>query len=340
MEQNLQIRKNLVKDSLILENIIKDKDKENRHIPVVKMLENTAEKILGFNPTITECRLPIFAPVAKLSENSNVVQEFKKKKGIRTIDTSWGKAYIRGRVILTQTHRDLLDCILLASKHASYSDIDGSVQLFFSARDALRIYGKTENNGQWLIELMEEIRDTVIKLKKNRLQIDFNIIRRIVYFNDETSFYIEFDPTYVTFYQTEMIIQYKAVMPIVLQINNGILKAIVRFLISHKEIKISLSKILEGIGYKIEDSAQKKYTRLLAHIEENKELLSKLGISFNKVNKYFSYKQIDNIFISNPILSRDRSIISIKLLAEKTRQKNKQNASLKQPSLFDFEGEL
>lgn len=337
----MPITENLIVDSLILENAIQDTGDQAKQIPVLKSLKETAEKISALNPTITECRIPIFNPISKALETSDIVQEFKKNKGIRTINTSWGKAFVRGRVVLTQTHRDLLDCILLSADNASYSRIDGSMQVIFSARKALKIYNQKGANTLWLVSMMEQIRDTVIKLKKGRVQVDFNILRRIVYSEEQDSFYIEFDPTYMAFYQTEMVVCYKSIMPLIIDLKNGLIKAIIRFLVSHKQIIISLENLLMAIGCIVGEDQDRKLRRIIADITSHSNLLDEIGIVFDKKAKTFSYTQQKDIFISKPILSKERSTLSLEALSQKRKQSKSVNVDTKdtvQPTLFDISG--
>jgi len=62
--------------------------------------------------TVNELRTGIFAPIDKISANSKTYKDFISNNRKRTIETSWGKTIIKGN-ILTQTHRDLLDCIIV-----------------------------------------------------------------------------------------------------------------------------------------------------------------------------------------------------------------------------------
>ena len=124
-------------------------------------LFNVVEKIESSTATITELRIPIFAPVQKLSGNSVTAREFKNNGGIRIIETSWGKVEIRGRKLLTQVHRDLLDCIYThASKVLPLPTEE--VVLIFSQTKILKEYSRNsksvhwENQTKWLKEKIKE----------------------------------------------------------------------------------------------------------------------------------------------------------------------------------------
>lgn len=332
----MDIKENLVMDSVILLGKNKENVSENiqdSQAPMVRIIKETAKKISNLNFTITECRIPIFAPLSKANTTSDIAQKFSKNKGIRDIETQWGRVFIRGRVLLTQIHRDILDCILLSAKKVSYSNIDGSIQVVFSARSVLRYCDKKGANINWLISMIEQIRDTTIKIKKDRIHFDFNILRRIVYSEELNSFYLEFDPTYIAFYQTEMTICHKNIIPILLRLESAVLKSMIRFLISHTNINISLENILVAIDYQIQQGQERKLQRIKQEILGHIGLLEEIGISYNKKTRIFAYKQ-KQIFISQPILSKDESWSNFKFLSKRT--KTSRTETQDQPTLFNY----
>lgn len=342
-------------DEVILENAIKDIEyspNQKARIPSVSHLSAVARDIVELAPTVTECRIPIFVPLARVSETSEIFLAFKKGRGIREISTSWGKAFVRGRVLLTQTHRDLLDTVLVSAKKITYSKVDGSIQVYFCGRDVLRFYGGNQGNTNWLTTMLEQIRDTVVKYqakdkeRKNRnMSFDFNILRRVVYSKQEDMFYIEFDPSYVAFYQTEIIVCYKKVLPQILACDNGLLKSIVRFFVSHKQIVISLDNLLHSIGYILDKETQsKKYYRLRKMIQENADKLSSVGIFYDSENEKFFYEEHSDVYSIMPILKDDEKSITFQSLSKvsdlidkwnKCAFKSKVAKGDKSPTLFD-----
>jgi len=86
--------------------------------------------------------------VQKLSGNSVTAREFKKNGGIRTVETSWGKVEIRGRKLLTQVHRDLLDCIYTHATKVLPLPTD-EVVIVFSQTKILKEYSGETKSKSW-----------------------------------------------------------------------------------------------------------------------------------------------------------------------------------------------
>ena len=108
--------------------------------------------IRKFEKTLTtanELRTGIFAPIDKISANSKTYKDFIANNRKRTIETSWGKTIVKGN-ILTQTHRDLLDCIIADAKEVKELE-GGAIAVYFSTTEILKSYsGKTNTNTKWL----------------------------------------------------------------------------------------------------------------------------------------------------------------------------------------------
>lgn len=333
-KKSISIEENNEIDETIIKNAIKDIEyspSKFARIPSVSHLPEVAKKIHSLAPTMTECRIPIFVPLTKVSETSDIYLDFKKNKGVRKLDTPWGKAFVRGRVLLTQTHRDILDSAIICAEKISYSQIDGSIQVYFYANKALEYYSdkKGSRNTEWLVTMLEQIRDTVIKYQsksdngRRNISFDFNIIRRIVFSESNGMFFLEFDPSYVAFYQTEMSVCYKSIMPEILSCESGIVKSMIRFFVTHKEITIGLDKLLESIGCPLDlEKQSRKYYRVINSIEESRELLEDLGITYNKKEKIFTFKRQDNVFIQGSSLQSPNKEITIKALSKSTQEKN------------------
>ena len=333
-KKSISIEENNEIDETIIKNAIKDIEyspSKFARIPSVSHLPEVAKKIHSLAPTMTECRIPIFVPLTKVSETSDIYLDFKKNKGVRKLDTPWGKAFVRGRVLLTQTHRDILDSAIICAEKIGYSQIDGSIQVYFYANKALEYYSdkKGSRNTEWLVTMLEQIRDTVIKYQSKSengrriISFVFNIIRRIVFSESNGMFFLEFDPSYVAFYQTEMSVCYKSIMPEILSCESGIVKSMIRFFVTHKEITIGLDKLLESVGCPLDlETQSRKYYRVINSIEESRELLEGLGITYNKKERIFTFKRQDNVFIQGSSLQSPNKEIAIKALSKSTQEKN------------------
>lgn len=247
--------------------------------------------------TVSELRVPIFSPIEKVSHNSTIAKKFARNKNIRTVSTSWGESTTRGRVLLGQQHRDILDCIYLNASAFEYTS-HGSMRIFFSRRKVLIAYAGNEsgkNNQAWLKTKLEEIRDTAIAFKnKKGDSYDFNIIKHLDYNTERLMYCIELDERYVKFYSQDLSVNYQKLLPDILSIKNSIIKTIVRFLLSHTKIKITLEQTLNTIGYPIAELSDVNRRAFIRELKKNTELLSNVfSIDFDGM--FFEYSQIEQI---------------------------------------------
>jgi len=257
-------------------------------------LFNVVEKIESSTATITELRIPIFSPVQKLSGNSVTAREFKKNGGIRIIETSWGKVEIRGRKLLTQVHRDLLDCIYThASKVLPLPTEE--VVLVFSQTKILKEYSRDsksdhwENQTKWLKEKIKEIRDiTVNYVDTKGNSFDFNLISHLDYLEEHKAYSITLDNRYLKFYERELSINYKKELNKLLQVDSALIKAIIRWFFTHKkESRFKLMTVLEALGFPIDSpkSLQVCKREIKGRVGE----LQSFGIDYNPSDEMFYY---------------------------------------------------
>ena len=262
---------------------------------IVAKMENT-------NATVAELRTPIFAPVDKISHNSILAKNFKRNKGVRGISTAWGEIVTRGRVLLGQQHRDLLDCIYINA--SQYQETDhGSMRIYFNQRKVLGNYSKSgHNNHAWLRIKLEEIRDTAIQYKTLKGGAsDFNIIKHLDYAEDGNMFCIELDERYVKFYSQDLSVGYQKLLPSILQIKNSVIKSIVRFLLSHVHIKIGLDKTLDAVGYPLFEISETKQRVFYKELREAKSFLKEsFNIDYDDTFKIFEYSKHEDVCFEWP----------------------------------------
>lgn len=275
-------------------------------------LFNVVEKIEKSTTSITELRVPIFAPVQKLSGNSVTAQEFKKNGGIRTIETSWGKVEIRGRKLLTQVHRDLLDCIYTHASHIK-PQANGEVIVLFSQTKILKEYSGNEKSKsiekqtKWLREKIKEIRDITVNYVNGKGDsFDFNLISHLDYMDEYKSYSITLDNRYLKFYERELSINYKKELPQLLKVESALIKAILRWFFTHKdESKYKLLTVLEALGFPVDSPKTLQVAK--RDIKSRIEELQTFGIDYNPKDEIFYYRGNPNVgFI--PSLFRNTSI--------------------------------
>lgn len=264
-------------------------------------LFDVVSKIEQSTASVTELRVPIFAPVQKLSGNSTTAQAFKKSGGIRVIQTSWGKVEIRGRKLLTQVHRDLLDCIYTHASNVQHKE-DGDVAMLFSQGKILREYSRDksesfETNTKWLKEKIEEIRDVTVKFEDgSKRSADFNLIKYLDYDDEASSYCITLDRRYLRFYEQELSIGYKRELPKLLKVDSALIRALIRWFFTHKdESKYKLITVLEALGFPVESPKSLQVAK--REIKNRIEELLTFGIEYDPETSdgMFYYRGNENV---------------------------------------------
>jgi hypothetical protein len=290
-------------------------------------LFNVVEKIENSTATITELRIPIFSPVQKLSGNSVTAREFKKNGGIRTIETSWGKVEIRGRKLLTQVHRDLLDCIYThASKVLPLPTEE--VVLVFSQTKILKEYSRDsksdhwENQTKWLKEKIKEIRDiTVNYVDTKGNSFDFNLISHLDYLEEHKAYSITLDNRYLKFYERELSINYKKELNKLLKVDSALIKAIIRWFFTHKkESRFKLMTVLEALGFPIDSpkSLQVCKREIKGRVGE----LHSFGIDYNPKEEMFYYMGNTSVGFIPSLFKQNSQLIEVETPLEKKSLKS------------------
>ena len=241
-----------------------------------------------FEKTITtanELRTGIFAPIDKISANSKTYKDFIENNRKRTIETSWGKTIVKGN-ILTQTHRDLLDCIIAGAKEIKELE-GGAIAVYFSTTDVLKSYsGKTNTNTKWLKDKLDEIQNSSIEFKQNNSKdyYSFSIIDSHAFSTKHSSFGLVLTPAYRKFFEEQLTINYKKELPKLLKVKSALLRSIIRFFWSHSVgSNMDIITLLKTVGFPIESVRMKQ--KAIKEIKDNIELLQDYGIIFEPKSK-------------------------------------------------------
>lgn len=251
-----------------------------------------------FEKTITtasELRTGIFAPIDKISANSKTYKDFIANNRKRSIETSWGKTIIKGN-ILTQTHRDLLDCIITGAKEVRELE-GGAIAVYFSTTDILKSYsGKINTNTRWLKDKLDEIQNSSIEFKQKDSSdyYSFSIIDSHAYSNKHSSFGLVLTPAYRKFFEEQLTVNYKKELPKLLQVKNALLRSIIRFFWSHSvSSNMDIENLLKTVGFPLESIRMKQ--KAIKEIKDNIDLLAEYGIIFEpKSNLIYRKSSFDN----------------------------------------------
>ncbi|QSZ43147.1 hypothetical protein GJV85_13305 (plasmid) [Sulfurimonas aquatica] len=244
--------------------------------------------IRKFEKTLTtanELRTGIFAPIDKISANSKTYKDFLANSRKRTIETSWGKTIIKGN-ILTQTHRDLLDCIITDAKEVKELE-GGAIAVYFSTTEILKSYsGKSNTNTKWLKDKLDEIQNSSIEFKQNNTDdyYSFSIIDSHAFSTKHNSFGLVFTPAYRNFFEEQLTINYKKELPKLLKVKSALLKSIIRFFWTHSvSSSMDILILLKTVGFPLESVRMKQ--KAVKEIKDNVLLLEEYGIVFEPKSK-------------------------------------------------------
>lgn len=242
-----------------------------------------------------ELRLPIFAPIKRVSPSSTIYKEFVVNKRSRKVQTQWGEVQIKGS-LLTQVHKDLLDLIVFCAKEKRMTE-DNRLLLSFTTADVLKFYGDKGFSYKWFKAMFDEIMLTVINLKTNDSKgYAFHIISAMQYDDKKEFIGILLSKEYLEFYKNTFALDYDKEILNIVNMENSVIKTAIRFFLSHNTLNISFDNLLLAIGIKT-DKSSRYYRMLRQEFNASKELLLNFGIKFK--DNAFSYKGNDNVKFIN-----------------------------------------
>jgi hypothetical protein len=196
--------------------------------------------------TTTEAKLNLFAPVDKIYDHS--------KYQIYTVvyEDSRNKVSVSG-TRLTQIHRDILDIALFHGSYRIEDEIEQTIPVrTFSLYEIQKhLQYKNRYNNKWLIEKLQELKRATIVIydKEMKEEIEFNIIRVAKRSDKIQEFILVFEELYFQFFEKQVSIDYKELLPDILSLKHPQTKAVVRYLLSHTAgHQINIDKALQKVG--------------------------------------------------------------------------------------------
>jgi len=156
---------------------------------------------------------------------------------------------------LNQIHRDILDIVLyFGDKEFDGKLKDNSFVRTISLYKIKEFLGYTSsNNIKWIENKLDEMQQTLIEVldKEDELQRKwkFQIISTAQHSKKLNSYAVVIHPLYYEFFKENISMDYSYYLHKILNLRNGVTKAAVRFLLTHKEkININIDNLLKKIG--------------------------------------------------------------------------------------------
>lgn len=249
-------------------------------------------KFKNTHVSVSELRTALFLPNNKVSGNSKPLDG----QEVRTVQTSWGKMSVEGA--LTQKHKDILDVIFLLTPKEDIRVLpSGEIVIVFSANNVLSYYSAgTTRNTKWLEEMLTDCMRCIVVLQDNQGEKwKFQVASGVGYNPTDGQFQLVFHRNYVTFFQGTTTINYLTVVDKIIKIQDPIVKAIIRFFLTHSHsISLPLSQfdknedsktsLLETIGFRCDSlrSVQRARKTILDHESLLKEFSIEIKLSKEK----------------------------------------------------------
>jgi len=231
--------------------------------------------------TANELKMNIFAPVAK--KKVEIVE-----KDILYEDERF-KVMLTGYK-LNQIHRDILDIILHYGDTNIENQInDGIPVRTFSLYEIQKhLYNDNEEskkhfkNANWIREKFSELKNVSLCIVDNEGEnMEFSIVRVIKHSEKLQTYVLVMEELYLLYFENEISVGYKKLLPDILNLKHAQTKALVRYLLSHTSgHQINIDKALRKIGLKGEKRNLEYYRKLV--LEELVEVGKKFNIELIK----------------------------------------------------------
>lgn len=227
--------------------------------------------------TTKEAKLNIFAPLDKLNPENHQMETV-------VYEDDKCRVVVSG-IRLTQLHRDILDIALFHGDYRLEEEVEENipVRTFSLYQIQEHLQYKHKENQTWLKEKFQELKRAtiLIEYKEDQEDIEFNIIRVAKRSHKLSEYVLVFEELYMAFFEKEIGIDYKELLPDILSLKHGQTKAVVRYMLSHQAgHQINIDKLLRKLGVQGEQKNLDYHRRLV--LEELEQVGDKFNIKLIK----------------------------------------------------------
>ena len=266
------------------------------------------------NPTapVIESRVPVFAPILRVSHNS------PSRTG--RYETPWGWVELQGPV-LTQEHRAILDMAMAMAVKKQIFRETGGMAVWFDAWEVKKALGGYAGGSghKRFIERIRDMRRAELRVHSNRTgnTRESGILDSHTYDENhpdnpertgiKTSwrghclYEIRLSPNFMQFFKEDLRVHYDPLVPEIVSIPDGTIRAIILFFLTHEEeCRYSIKKVMEIIGAIEEGMTKGTISKIMAKPEKFKTELGNFGIYVE--GEMLRYKRHPKVFFTNPPL--------------------------------------
>ncbi len=221
--------------------------------------------------TAMQSRCAIFAPIRR--PNADWAKT--------VVETPWGRATIEG-VQLTQIHRDILDAIF--TFYDLHMRADGScVVIIPSLYQLQRRLGITATNHAWIRERLTDLTTVLLTVEVggSPWAVQSHVVRKHAWHRDGCAYAVVFESDYMSFFARDVTVRRTPELTqSVLDLDDGVVQAMVRYVTSHTEVPHTLDEVLRFLGV---GEHERVFRRARARVLGQAELLQeRFGINIVK----------------------------------------------------------
>ncbi len=261
------------------------------------MMKKTGNQLM--TAPVLASRCPVFAP------------SIRQGRTDWSVKTPWGSASVEGNI--TQTHRNILDAIFAFAIDTKEMHT-GAIEVLV---DPYVIATKTHSSRdyKWLADkmsqsILRDMKDAMVCVEDERgLRHIGGIVsewreanRRVpmpggALSGDRPLLAITISAAWMRLYRSTLTVSYPDLIPAISKLNRGVLQALVRFCLTHRQLNMRLDEALRHIGAITETTSR---TRRFASIKTvtNSAVLSYFGIAIKE--GVVRYEQHDLVRFKNP----------------------------------------
>ncbi len=268
--------------------------------------------------SVIENRIPLFWGLNRSSLKATTLYKSFEENGKEILIKKDNYTLKIKNNLLTQTHKDILEALLLMRKSA--------IKQSFNMYDIFKILDKKSKNNYWLEDIIEELVNVKIHItydNDNFVKM-FGILSNLEYERENGEAVVTWDDAFLAIYDESAILNYSKYINQISNLNHDITKQVVRWLLTYQHLQINLETLLVhklGFANVVQRRAIYRYIKKIK--DEN---LSIFGISISDDKKPIISISRDNeigFFNGSPIQN-----------IPKIKKKRKKKETL---SLFDLD---
>lgn len=260
--------------------------------------------------TVSLNRYPLFrVQTDSIDKKLKLKDKIPEEKLYLIHSSEQGKCYSN----LDQTHKDILEAIFVSHTEVindkmildKYgANVYVKLGFKFKVQDILNMLSekKYNYNYSWFYQKLNEIKSGFIYIETKNTKIHANIVDSLIEITENNNIKTKYFILSLTNAFSHMLLgdykiyTNKQLVKNIIKIRHGIVKAIVRYLLTQKDIKIYLSTLLQHLNYYNQIADRRMRHKIINIVKSYKEHLKNFGINMELTQHdiLLTYKQQPN----------------------------------------------